>query len=80
MLAAVHPNWPERLEPTAQTIQNWVRQADRDQGLREDGLKSDEREELRRLIYKQLIERDILSKAAAWAAETDAIGSKSSRS
>ena len=25
-------------EPTAQTIQNWVRQADRDEGLREDGL------------------------------------------
>ncbi len=30
-------------EPTAQTIQNWVRQADRDQGRREDGLKGDER-------------------------------------
>ncbi len=52
-------------EPTAQTIQNWVRQADLDQGLREDGLKSDEREELRRLRRenKQLrIEREILSK------------------
>jgi len=41
----------KEFEPTAQTIQNWVRQADRDEGLREDGLKSDERE--------------ILSKAAA---------------
>ena len=52
-------------EPTAQTIQNWVRQADRDEGLRQDGLKSDEREELRRLRHeiKQLcIEREILSK------------------
>ena len=39
-------------EPTAQTIQNWMRQTDRDQGLREDGLTSDEREELR-------IEREI---------------------
>ena len=71
-------------EPTAQTIQNWVRQADRDQGLRADGLKRDEREELRRLRRenKQLrIEREILSKAAAWfAAETDAIPRKSSRS
>ena len=71
-------------EPTAQTIQNWVRQADRDEGLRTDGLKSDEREELRRLRRenKQLrIEREILSKAAAWfAAETDAIPKKSSRS
>ena len=64
-------------EPTAQTIQNWIRQADRDEGLRADGLTSDEREELRRLRRenKQLrIEREILSKAAAWfAAETDAI-------
>ncbi len=70
-------------EPTAQTIQNWVRQADRDQGLRQDGLTSDEREELRRLRRenKQLrIEREILSKAAAWfARETDAIPGKSSR-
>ena len=65
-------------EPTAQTIQNWIRQADR-----EEGLTSDEREELRRLRRenKQLrIEREILSKAAAWfAAETDAIPRKSSR-
>ena len=70
-------------EPTAQTIQNLVRQADRDEGLRQDGLKSDEREELRRLRRenKQLrIEREILSKAAAWfAAETDANPRKSSR-
>ena len=70
-------------EPTAQTIQNWIGQADRDQGLREDGLTSAEREELRRLRRenKQLrIEREILSKAAAWfAAETDANPRKSSR-
>ena len=60
-------------EPTAQTIQNWMRQTDRDQGLREDGLTSDEREELR-------IEREILSKAAAWfAREPDTIPKKSSR-
>ena len=39
----------KEFEPTAQTIQNWIRQADRDEGLRKDGLKSDEREELRRL-------------------------------
>ena len=73
----------KEFEPTAQTIQNWIRQADRDEGLRADGLKSDEREELRRLRRenKQLrIEREILSKAAAWfAAETDAIQRKSSR-
>ena len=37
---------PEELsrefEPTSQTIHNWVRQADRDEGLRSDGLTSDE--------------------------------------
>lgn len=54
-----------KFEPTAQMIQNWVRQADRDEGLREDGLTSSEREELRvlRRENKQLrIEREILSK------------------
>ena len=60
----------KEFEPTAQTIQNWVRQADRDQGLRADSLKSDERKELRRLRRenKQLrIEHEILSKAACLA-------------
>lgn len=37
----------KEFEPTAQTIQNWIRQADRNEGLRTDGLTSDEREELR---------------------------------
>ena len=36
-------------EPTAQTIVNWVRRADRDEGRRADGLTSDERTELRRV-------------------------------
>ena len=44
---------PEKLarefEPTAQTIRNWVAQADRDVGRRTDGLTSAEREELRKL-------------------------------
>ena len=74
----------KEFEPTAETIQNWIRQANRDEGLRADGLTSSETEELRRLRRenKQLrIEREILSKAAAWfAAETDAIPKKSSRS
>ena len=74
----------KEFEPTAQTIQNWVRQSDRDEGRREDGLTSNEGEELRRLRRenKQLrIEREILSKAAAWfAQETDAIPRKSSSS
>ena len=66
---------PEELarefEPTAQTIRNWTAQADRDAGLRTDGLTTEEREELRRLRreIKQLrMEREILKKAAAWVA------------
>jgi transposase len=44
---------PEELgrqfEPSAQAIRNWVRQADRDAGRRQDGLTTAEQEELRRL-------------------------------
>ena len=64
---------PEELsrefEPSAQSISNWVAQADRDEGKRKDGLTSIEREELGRLRKenRQLkLEREILSKAAAW--------------
>jgi transposase len=42
---------PEELsrefEPSAQSISNWVAQADRDEGKRKDGVTSAEREELR---------------------------------
>ncbi len=71
-------------EPSSQAIANWVRQTDRDEGRREDGLTSSEREELARLRreIKQLrTEREILAKAAAWfARETDSIPAKSSSS
>ena len=71
-------------EPSSQAIANWVRQTDRDEGRREDGLTSSEREELARLRreVKQLrTEREILAKAAAWfARETDSIPAKSSSS
>jgi transposase len=42
----------QEFEPTAQAIRNWVQQADRDEGLRHDGLTTDEREELNRLRRK----------------------------
>ncbi len=74
----------EEFEPTAQSIRNWVAQADRDESRRGDGLTSAEREELNRLKRenRQLkLERDILSKAAAWfARETKAVPSKDSDS
>ena len=60
-----------KFEPSAQSIRNWVVQADRDDGRRSDGLSSTERDELRRpqREHKTLREeRDILKKAAAWIA------------
>jgi transposase len=71
-------------EPSTQAIRNWGAQADRDDGRRSDGLTSSEREELNRLRRenRQLkLERDILSKAAAWfARETNSVPSKGSSS
>jgi transposase len=61
----------DEFEPTAQSIRNWVKQSQLDSGDRKDGLTSDERVEMARLRkrVKQLeMERDILSKAAAWFA------------
>ena len=64
-------------EPSAQTIQNWVKQADLDSGARTDGLTTDERGELVRLrkeVKRLKMEQEILGKAAAWfARESNAL-------
>jgi transposase len=74
----------QEFEPSAEAIRQWVKQADRDDGRRADGLTSAEREELeslRRENRRLRQERDILSKAAAWfARETGVIPSGSSSS
>ncbi len=66
---------PEELanefEPSNVTIRNWVKQSQLDSGSRKDGLTSDDHAEMARLRkrVKQLeLEREILSKAAAWFA------------
>ena len=79
---------PEQLaaefEPTAESIRNWVAQSARNAGRGDGGLTTTEREELNRLRRenRQLrVEREILSKAAAWfARETNAIPAKGSAS
>jgi transposase len=67
-----------------QTVRNWVKQSDVDGGRRTDGLTAEERAELfrlRREIKQLKIEREILSKAAAWfARETEAVPKRSSDS
>jgi transposase len=74
----------QEFEPSGETIRNWIKQAERDTGKRQDGLTSDEKQELARLRRenKQLrIEREILAKAAAWfARETGSISNESSSS
>ena len=74
----------QEFEPSAQAIRNWVAQAERNEGLRQDGLTTDEREELNRLRRenRQLKqEREILKKAAAWfARETGTIPDGSTNS
>jgi transposase len=71
-------------EPSSQAIRNWVRQAERDEGKRSDGLTTEEKEELGRLRRENRTlreERAILAKAAAWfARETGKIPSGSSSS
>ena len=71
-------------EPTVETIRQWIKQAELDEGLRTDGLTTSEREELNRLRRENRVlreEREILSKAAAWfAQETGTTPSRRSNS
>ena len=84
VFSGIQPSGELHLGNYLGAIRNWVAQADRDDGLRSDGLTSHEREELRRLRRenRQLRqEREILAKAAAWfARETGSIPSGSSSS
>ena len=65
-------------------IRCWIKRADRDTGVGDGGLTTPEREELTRLrreIRRLTMEREILSKAAAWfAQETIGIPKRSSDS
>ena len=79
---------PEELakefELSAQTIWNWVKQTDLDSGRRNEGLTTEEKDEvrgLRREVRALREEREILKKAAAWfARESGSIPSKGSDS
>jgi|SRR5450756_304362 transposase len=60
------------LEVSHDTLRAWVKQADIDEGLRHDGLTSEETEEVRRLrreVKTLREEREILLKAAAFFAK-----------
>ena len=71
-------------EPSANAIRYWLKQAGLDEGLRSDGLTTDEGTELQRLRRENRVlreEREILAKAAAWfATETGTVPSRRSNS
>jgi transposase len=71
-------------EPSAESIRNWVREAERGEGTHSGGLSSSEAEELKRLRRENKIlrqEKEILKKAAAWfARESGSLPPESSSS
>jgi len=61
----------QEFEPSSQSIREWVRKTDLDEGRGEDELISAERDELKRLRREVRLlhqEGEILTKAAAWFA------------
>jgi transposase len=75
------PSLAREFGPSAWTIALWVKQADRDADSGDGGLTTSEREELTRLrreIKRLKLEREILSKAAAWFAQETVSNSKHS--
>src|SRR4051812_13287180 len=61
-----------QLEIAYDTLRTWLKQADLDEGLRHDGLTTEETEEVRRLrreVKTLREEREILLKAAAFFAQ-----------
>jgi len=64
---------------SAQSIRNWIRQAELDAGRRSAGLTTQERDELnwlRREVRNLSEEREILKKTAAWFAKETTSGPK----